>query len=306
MRIFVTGGNGFVGETVTRQLLRDGHDVVVGSRDGESVDGARGVRIDVTDFGSVQRAFGEVQPQGVVHLVGIIAEVKKRGQTFERVHFEGTRNVLAATAPGTRYVHMSALGARPDSKSGYSATKGRAEQIVRGSPLAWTILRPSLIFGPGDDFFGRVLRQLVSQGPVVPVIGDGGFLFRPVSVEDVALAFSRAFSTSASVGHTYDLTGPTEYRFDDLLRLELGALGKRKPLVHVPLALMKLAVPMMQILPAPPITRDQFAMLLEGSTADPTAARTTFDLPMLRLEDALPRILGAQSEKPSRAVVSGD
>lgn len=306
MRVLVTGGSGFVGQAVARQLLADGHDVVVGSRGGDGVEGARGVRLDVTDFGSVQRAFGDVQPEGVVHLVGIIAEVKKRGQTFERVHFEGTRNVLAATAPGTRYVHMSALGARPDSKSRYSSTKGRAEQIVQGSHLTWTIFRPSLIFGPGDDFFGRVLKNLVSQGPIVPVIGDGSFLFRPVSVEDVALAFSRALATSASVGQTYDLTGPVEYRFDDLLRLELSALGKKKPLVNVPLALMNLAVPAMQILPTPPITRDQYAMLLEGNTADPTLAKMTFDLPMRRLEDALPAIVGAPNANRSQTPVSAD
>ena len=296
MRILITGGNGFVGRAVARQLVADGHEVTVASRRGLPAEGAHGVALDVTDATSVRRALTDVAPDAVVHLVGIIAE---RGrQTFERLHVEGTRNVLAALPAGTRYLHMSALGARLDSSSRYSSTKARAEQAVRESGTRWTIFRPSLIFGVGDDFFGRVLRNLVSLPPVVPVIGDGSFPFRPVSVEDVALAFARALGNEASVGQTYELTGPVQYRFDELLRLELSALGRRKLLLPVPLTLMRIAVPLMQVLPSPPITRDQFAMLVEGNTADPARARDAFGLPMLRLETRLPEIL-ARRASPS-------
>ncbi|AWN23528.1 NADH(P)-binding protein [Deinococcus irradiatisoli] len=289
LRVLVTGASGFVGKAVVGELLRRGHTVLAGSREGQALPGAAGIKLDVTRQDSVQAAVNEVQPGAVVHLVGIIAE---RGeQTFGRVHVEGTRNVLAALPAGARYLHMSALGADPASQSRYSSTKGQAEQLVRASGAAYTIFQPSLIFGPGDDFFGRVLKNLVSQAPVVPQIGDGHFPFRPVSIEDVAAAFAGALARPETVGQTYALTGPVEYTFRELLNLELAALGKRKPVVPVPLPLMNLAVPLMQLLPNPPITKDQYAMLLAGNTADPEAARRAFDLPMLNLEERLPHLL---------------
>ncbi len=290
MRVLITGGSGFVGRALVRQLAADGHEVFAGSRGGQSVEGAQGVPLDVTDFGSVLRATETVQPQAVAHLVGIIAE--SGAHTFEAVHVAGTRHLLAAAPRGARYLHMSALGAKLGSASGYFDSKARAEGLVWDSGLNATVFRPSLIFGVGDDFFGNVLKNLVGAAPLVPVIGDGHFPFRPVSVEDVARAFAGALNKPETAGATYDLTGPDEYSFEELLRLELDALGQDKPLLHVPLWAMNLAVPLMQVLPTPPITRDQYLMLLAGNTADPQPAQRVFDLPMHHLKPALPKILG--------------
>lgn len=290
-RVLVTGASGFVGKAVVAELLAQGHTVFAGSREGKSVGAAQGIKLDVTDLGSVQRAMGEADPSAVVHLVGIIQE---RGeQTFERVHVEGTRNVLSAVPRGARYVHMSALGADTTSKSRYSASKGEAEELVKRSGLACTIFRPSLIFGVGDDFFGRVLKELVSAAPIVPQIGDGSFLFRPVSIEDVSQAFAGAVARPEVAGKSFDLTGPQEFTFRDLLKLELEALGKQKPILPVPLFLMDLAVPLMGLLPNPPITKDQYAMLKAGNTAPNEPARVIFGLPMIELMDRLPQIVKA-------------
>ena len=291
MRILVSGGSGFVGRALVRRLRAQGHQVFAGSRGGQAVEGAEGVTLDVTDYASVLRATERARPEAVAHLVGIIAE--REGQTFEAVHVEGTRHMLAAAPRDARFLHMSALGAQLGSPSGYFDSKARAEGLVRASGLSATIFRPSLIFGVGDDFFGKVLKNLVEVAPLAPVIGDGHFPFRPVSVQDVAGAFSGALTRPATAGETYDLTGPDEYTFEELLKLELGALGKRKPLLHVPLWAMNLAVPAMQLLPNPPITRDQYLMLLAGNTADPQPASRVFDLPMNHLRPALPEILGA-------------
>ncbi|GGJ66287.1 complex I NDUFA9 subunit family protein [Deinococcus aquiradiocola] len=292
MNILVTGASGFVGRAVVAELLSRGHAVTALSRQGKGVGGARGVAADVTDLGSVQRAFGQAGTvDAVVHLVGIIVE--QGAQTFRKVHVEATRNVLASTPREARYVHMSALGADPASPSGYSRTKGEAEELVRQSGLNWTIFQPSLIFGLGDDFFGHTLRDLVRLPPVVPQIGDGHFPFRPVSIADVAAAFAGALELPQTAGQTYALTGPTEYTFRGLLNLQQRAMGKHKPVVPVPLFLMDLAVPLMGILPKPPITRDQYLMLKAGNTADPEPARTVFSMPMRRLEDDLPGIVNA-------------
>lgn len=298
MRVLVTGATGFVGQAVVKELQNRGHEVFAGSRSGAAGKaGAVGLTLDVTDPGSVLRAVGQANPEAVIHLVGIITQ--QGTQTFERVHVEGTRNVLAALPRGARYVHMSALGAREDSSSRYSSSKARAEALVSASGSAFTIFQPSLIFGVGDDFFGRVLRELVSAAPIVPQIGNGQFPFRPVSVQDVSRAFVGALNLPASVGQTYALTGPDEFTFRALLELELAALGKKKPILAVPLALMNLAVPAMQILPKPPITSDQYAMLKEGNTAPNEPARSTFGLPMLHLRDHLPDIVRQSGRGPS-------
>lgn len=309
-RVLVTGASGFVGRAVVNELTRRGYDVFAGSRSGRGVGRGVGVKCDVTKAKSVAQAVRDAEPDAVIHLVGIIAEAGK--QTFERVHIEGTRNVIAAIREleekreaayknrrgdeverprPIRYLHMSALGADILSESGYSASKGEAEGLVRISRLPWTIFRPSLIFGVGDDFFGRVLKELVTTAPIVPQIGNGSFPFRPVSIEDVTKAFAEALVRPETIGQTYDLTGPEEFTFRQLLDAEQAALGQQKRVVPVPLALMDRLVPLMNLLPKAPITRDQYAMLKAGNTAPNEPARRALDLPMVRLRDRLPQIV---------------
>jgi NADH dehydrogenase len=271
-------------------LLAKGHRVMVLSRRRANFP----VEVEVA-LGDVVSGEGlaaaSASAEAVIHLVGIIRET--RGQSFEQVHAEGTRNVVSAAreAGVKRYLQMSALGAAKGTGSRYFETKARAEEIVKASGLDWTIFRPSLIFGRGDEFFGLVLKGLVSA-PLIPQIGDGRFLFRPIYVGDVASAFEQSLSRPATIGRSFDLVGPTEYTFRELLLLVRDALGSRNPILPVPLWAMKLAVPLLQILPNPPITRDQFAMLLRGNTGDPALMQQHFDLRLEALPEHLPAILG--------------
>jgi NADH dehydrogenase len=256
----------------------------------------------------LSRRSGEL-PKGAVHLPGDITRevpdlkgveaaiylagiIRERGQTFRAVHVEGVRNLLEGMrrAGVGRLLHMSALGARRGTGSRYFETKAQGEELVQGSGLDWTILRPSLIFGPGDEFFGKILKGLVlAPLPFVPLIGDGRFPFRPVYVGDVAQAFAGALERGL-LGR-FDLVGPKEYTFRELLLLTLEVLGRRKPLLPIPFALMDLLVPLLSPLPFAPITRDQYLMLKEGNTAPfPEALRPLLPEPR-SLEEVLPTYL---------------
>lgn len=298
MRVLVTGASGYVGGYVCRRLLADGHEVVGLSRNpaGQTLEQVTSVVGDVTTGAGLAQAMQGAD--AVIHLVGIIMET--RGATFEQVHVEGTRNVLAAarTAGVDRLGHMSALGASETAESEYQRTKAEAEAMVRASGLDWTIMRPSLVFGAGDAFFGGSLKELVTLPPVIPVVGTGAYPFRPIWAEDVATAFSRALTTAATVERQLELTGPVEYTLRELLVLIRDLLRPGKPLMNVPLPLMRLGIQVFKLLPKPPITEDQFLMLLAGNTGVPEPAASLLGLELARLEPHLPQVLGVDRAPP--------
>lgn len=285
MRVFVVGGTGFVGQEVVRRLLLRGHTPLVLARKPRPLpQGA------VLVEGDIAREVPDLEGvEAAIYLAGIIRE---RGQTFRAVHVDGVRNLLKAMerAEVGRLLHMSALGARPEAPSRYHRTKAEGEALVRQSGLSHAIFRPSLIFGPGDEFFGGVLRGLVCTPlPFVPLIGDGSFPFRPVYVGGVAEVFVGALERGLE--GTYDLVGPKEYTFRELLQLVMEVLGRRKPFLSLPLWLMDRLVPLLSPLPISPLTLDQYLMLKEGNTAPfPEAIRELLPAPQA-LEEVLPRYL---------------
>ena len=294
--VFLTGGSGFVGRAVLRTLRQEGYRVRCLLRPGaerrlpirEGVDVVPG---EVTAPGAWGKALAGCD--AVIHLVGIIREFPGRGITYERLHVQGTRHLLeAARAAGVgRHVQMSALGTRPGAVSGYHRTKWQAEEAVRASGLRWTIFRPSIIFGPEDEFV-NMLAGMIRRLPVVPVIGDGRYRLQPVAVENVADGFVRALSTEGAVGQTYDVAGPEPFEFNRLLDLIGEALGRRRVRkLHQPLGLMRPLVRVFQRVPFFPLTLDQLTMLEEENVADPTLFARAFGITLTPFAEGIRRYL---------------
>jgi NADH dehydrogenase len=278
MKIFISGGTGFVGGHVRQELLAKGHHLVLlVHRRRETIEpGVEQVEGDITRPDTFFRQIAGCD--GVINLVGIIREFPPKGITFQRLHVEATRNMVdaAGRAGIRRYLQMSALGTRAGATSNYHRTKFEAEQYVRNSGLDFTIFRPSIVFGPKDDFINK-LAAMISKLPAVPVIGDGSYRLQPVAGDDVARCFALALEMPETIGKTYELCGSTRLSYNDLLDTIGRVLGK-SPVTKIPspLGLMKLMVPLFQHIPAFPITMDQLLMLIEENICD-GAWRQTFN-----------------------------
>jgi NADH dehydrogenase len=273
MKVFLTGGTGFVGSELLRQLLAAGHAVRALVREGSQgkLTAAENVELylgDVTDAASLVGALEGCD--AVIHLVGIIREFPGRGVTFKEIHVDGTENMLEACKEQgvSRYLHMSSNGTRERSNTAYHRTKWQAEELVRDSALDWTIFRPSIIFGPGSEFVG-MLAELIRRIPVVPVIGDGRYRMQPVALEQVAASFVKALEMSETISTAYHLGGGESYSYDEILEITARAIGKAKVVkLHQPLFMIKPMIRMMQGCEHFPISSDQLKMLVEGNVCD--------------------------------------
>ena len=295
VKVFVTGATGFVGKAVIHALQTHNYLVRCLVRPGSEG--------RLKGFEAIERVPGDVRlPQGlatvmegchsVIHLVGIIRENRLRGITYDRLHLQATRHVLAAaTAAGiSRYVQMSALGVRPNARSRYHQTKWRAEEEVGASALQWTIFRPSIIYGLGDDFIS-MLAKMVRRLPVVPVLGDGRYRLQPIAVEQVAEGFVRALETPESVHQTYEVGGPKAHSMNEILDLIGECIGRsRVRKIHMPLGMIRPLVSLFGFLPFFPVTSDQLLMLEEENSCDPTAFYRDLDLKPLEFPEGLQRM----------------
>lgn len=293
MKIFLSGGTGFVGGHLRKALLAKGHTIrLLVHRRGDGFEpGVEQVAGDVTRPETFSA--GMAGCDATINLVGIIREFPGRGVTFERLHVEATRNVLAAAreAGVRRHLQMSALGARPHATSRYHQSKYRAEELVRASGLDATIFRPSIVFGPKDDFVNKLAGYIRSY-PAVPVIGDGKYRLQPISADDVARCFAMALEMPETIGQTYELCGPDRLPYNELLDTIGRVLGKsRVAKIPNPLGIMKLVVPLFQGLPFFPITMDQLLMLVEENICD-GSWQQTFGFEPVRFEDGIRAYLG--------------
>jgi NADH dehydrogenase len=195
----------------------------------------------------------------LVNLVGILYE---RGrQRFDSVHAFGAEQVaIAANAHGAGLVHVSAIGADENSRARYARSKAQAEKLVLAAQPSATIMRPSIIFGPEDDFFNR-FASLARMAPALPLIGGGATRFQPVFVGDVASAIADAVDGKTRAGTTYELGGPEVRTFKELMEFVLATIERKRLLVPLPFFAAKLQASILQFAPTPPLTPDQVEML---------------------------------------------
>ncbi|MEA5114277.1 MAG: complex I NDUFA9 subunit family protein [Geobacteraceae bacterium] len=293
MRVFIAGGTGFVGGHLRCSLLEAGHELLVLThrRHVSQEPGVEQVEGDITRPESYSPAFRGCD--AVINLVGIIREFPRRGVTFERLHVRATRGLLkAARETGVkRYLQMSALGSRTDAVSIYHRTKYRAEEEVRLSGLDWTIFRPSVIFGPKDDFINR-LAGMIKSLPFVPVIGDGCYRLQPIDGGDVARCFRMSLEMPETIGKTYELCGRDCLTYLELIQTIGTAQGKRcVRTFSLPLGLIEAVTPFLQRFPSYPVTMDQIKMLVEDNVCDCTW-RETFRFDPVGLEEGIRVYLG--------------
>ena len=300
MRVLVTGASGFVGNVVVKELLAQGHTVRTLVRRGSEKKLQERERVEIAPGDCLDHEALEAAAAGceaVIHLVGIIREFPGRGITFEQVHVQATRNVVdAAKAAGARrYLHMSALGARPEPADPYHVTNFQADQYVTKSGLSYTIFRPSVIYGPEDqsiNLFARHIRRLA----FFPIIGDGTYQLQPVPVWTVARAFVLALELPPAEKKIYEVGGPEPLTYNEVIDTIAKVLGRKIKKIHQPVWCMSFAAQLCGRFRWFPLTPGQLRMLLEGSTCDPKAFFEDFGLSPEHFQEGLASYLKEKRE----------
>ncbi len=275
LRVAVAGGTGFVGGAIAAELHARGESVIVLSH---RPDRARAhlpddVEIrdaDVADISSLERAL-----RGVVALVISLAfpnspmETPRRGHTFEAVDAAGTERLVAAAAAAgvRRIVYISGAGAASDSPRSWFRAKWRAERAVRESGIAYTVIRPTWVYGPRDVALNRFLG-FAKRLPFVPLTGGGRQLLAPVFVDDVARLAADALRADAARDQVFEVGGPDILSMREVIRVALGVAGLRRPLLPAPVPLLKLAAWPLQFLPHAPLTPDAVDFVNQPATVD--------------------------------------
>ncbi|TAK27184.1 MAG: NAD-dependent epimerase/dehydratase family protein [Chloroflexota bacterium] len=289
--ILLTGATGFVGGHLLEELRKRPEVVrclVHRSRSpellrGENVEAVQGSVLDRSSLNGPMRGVDTV-----IHLVAVIRE--KGPATFQSVNHLGTRNVVQAAreAGVVRFIHMSANGARNDPHFPYLLSKWQGEEEVRGSGLPYAILRPSIIFGEGDEFI-TVLADLIKKLPVVPIIGRGTTRLQPIWVHDVVRCLVAILDRGDSfLGRETTVGGPQQLTYEQIVDTIISVLDVKRWRVHVPLSIMKPLVRLGErVLPYPPITSAELGMLELDNIAAPDAVKEQFGFDPLPLREGI-------------------
>jgi uncharacterized protein YbjT (DUF2867 family) len=286
--ILVTGASGFVGSHVIPVLLERGHRVLALVRSDDAgasvhrrLDPADAERVelrigDVTDRASLPGALAGTD--AVVHLVAVPRDWDG-GATLRLVNTEGTRNLIAAmtTAGVRRLVHQSALGVEDDPALHYASSKAKGERLVRESDLDWTILKPSLLFGPRDGFF-NIIASLVRWSPgVVPIAGRGDSRFQPLAIVDAARIVADVLDRPDTIRQTYELGGPRIWTYREIVAEVIRAMGAHRLVIPMPVPLVALVARSAELVRLPfPVASDQLRQLRLDNVATLDAVPAAF------------------------------
>ena len=282
--ITIIGGSGFVGRHVVRALARRGYRIRVACRrpdlaghvqplgtPGQVVPVQANVRFPASLTAACEGAYA------VINLVGVL--YSRGAQSFDAVHVFGAEaSAKAAKAARARvFFQMSALGANPESASAYARSKAEGEARAKAAFPGAAIIRPSIIFGPEDEFFNR-FAALARFSPVLPLIG-GSTRFQPVFVGDVAEAFAKIVEHPDLAGKAYELGGPEIMSFREILEYTLAVVERRRLLLPIPWRLARVMAAVMGVLPKPILTVDQVELLKSDNVvgADAERARATLE-----------------------------
>jgi len=288
--IFIAGATGFIGSNLTQALIEKGHRVRCLARSEKSAEkcrqmGAEPFDGDIAEPESLEGAMDGVST--VVNLVGIIAET--RNQTFEAIHVEGTQALVdeAKRAGIEHFFQQSALGANASSKAKYQSTKARAEQIVRDSALSWTIFRPSLIIGKGDGFTTMLKKIISAPAPFIPVPGPGKARFQPLAVDDWVKCFMAMFENPDKHGRIYELGGPEQLTYNEMVEGLASVMKVRKTLVHIPMGIAAFGVKLLENTPWQQATSEQLMLLNQDNICEPDVIKKEFGFDPATYEEAL-------------------
>jgi NADH dehydrogenase len=271
--ITVIGGTGFLGRYIVKSLAGAGYTIRVISRHPESalhLKTAGDVGQVVLMGGNLSNPdslFGKLDGSyAVINLVGVLYEGGR--QRFGTLHTQGAEKLaqMAKSCGAERFIQISALGADKNTSSSYARTKLAGEKAVQTAFPDATILRPSIVFGPEDNFYNQFAR-MAAFAPALPLIGGGHTCFQPVYVMDIARAILACLAKAETKGQTYELAGPQTYSFKQILQYILSITGKKRCLLKLPFGIASVIGTFGELLPVPPLTRDQVRLLKYNNVA---------------------------------------
>ncbi|MCB0308992.1 MAG: complex I NDUFA9 subunit family protein [Bdellovibrionales bacterium] len=304
VQTLVTGGTGFIGSSIVRQLIKNRETVHVLTRNpfyvprSRRIPGAVYIQGDVFDASSLRRAMkGCDAVINAVQFENAPFENPKKGLTYERVDGEGTVNQVDAAKESSvkRFIYISGAGVREGRQEPWFKAKLKAEKAVQESGLQWSIFRPSWIYGPEDQSLNK-FSLFARISPVVPIIGSGKEKIQPVYVEDVASIISLALNAEKSFNQIFEIGGPEILTMREIVKTLLRVQGKKRLILPHPKPLMKLIASILQYFPGRPLTPGAIDFVTMEEYVDTAPLLKVFPMSLTSLQKGLTQYMGSASD----------